>query len=128
MDSLFSDWVPAFAGTTRCNSMLAGFRRSRTPGVFIRRVGVNGKSVHAPGEFRREQRVDHAVAVDPALPFESLRHDINPEVSFVAGLVAGMTFVQMRLVEDVKAFGMKSRVQFLRDDVSGCHDIRNIAG
>ncbi len=46
-------------------------------GAFARRRGVNCKRMHAAGEFRRQSRVDHAMPIDPALPFEGIRHDIN---------------------------------------------------
>ena len=89
---------------------------------------MDGQRVNAASKFRRQQRVYHAVAVDPALPFERIRHNIDPEVGFTARPVAAMAFMQMRFVYDVEAFGMKSLPQLLRDVVFGCHDMRNIAG
>jgi hypothetical protein len=35
------------------------------------------------------------MALDPALPFEGWRHNINPEMRLAAGPVAGMTLMQM---------------------------------
>jgi hypothetical protein len=46
-------------------------------------------------EFRRQRRINHAVAFDPALPFEGFRHNIQPEVRLAARPVAGMAFMKM---------------------------------
>ena len=43
----------------------------------------------------RQNRINHAMAFDPALPFEGLRHDIDPEMRLAARPVAGMAFMQM---------------------------------
>ncbi len=48
-----------------------------------------------PGQFLRENRIYHAVALDPALPFEGRRHNINPEMRLAARPVAGMALMQM---------------------------------
>ena len=39
-------------------------------------------------EFRRKRCIYHAVALDPALPFEGRRYDIDPEMRLAAGPVA----------------------------------------
>ena len=80
---------------------------------------MNGKGMHTTLELRRERFVHHAVALDPALPFEGPRHDINPEVRLAAGPVAGMTLVLMRFVEHAQAFGRESLGQLLRDEMLG---------
>ena len=46
-------------------------------------------------EFRVQRRVHHAVALDPALPFEGRRHNIHPEMRLAAWPVAGMALMQM---------------------------------
>ena len=76
---------------------------------------MNRKRVHAAGKLARQRRIDHAMALDPALPAKGFRHDIEAEMSLAAGPVAGMAFVPMRLVLDVKAFGCESVVQLFRD-------------
>lgn len=68
--------------------------------------------MHAAVEFVRQGLVDHAMAVDPALPFEGPRHDMDAEMRFAAGPVAGMALVQVRFVGDVEAFGVKASVNF----------------
>jgi hypothetical protein len=46
-------------------------------------------------EFRSQRRVNHAVALDPALPFEGWRHNIDPEMRPAARPVAGVALMQM---------------------------------
>ena len=56
---------------------------------------LDRQRVHGAGEFRRQRRINHAVALDPALPFEGGRHNINPEMRLAARPVAGMALMQM---------------------------------
>lgn len=51
--------------------------------------------MHAAPEFRSQRRINHTVALDPALSFEGGRHNIYPEMSFAARPVAGMAFMKM---------------------------------
>ncbi|WEF51942.1 hypothetical protein AFIC_000397 [[Pseudomonas] carboxydohydrogena] len=81
----------------------------------------------AAREIVGQDRIDHPVALDAALPFEGARHNMNPEMRFAAGAMPGVPFMQMRFVDDVEAFRMESVGQFFFDGVSGGHDIRNIA-
>jgi len=74
------------------NALQTGSRQSS---VFPRRLRMDRQRMHGVLEFRRERRINHAMALDPALPFEGRRHNIYPEMRFAAGLVAGMTFMQM---------------------------------
>jgi len=60
-----------------------------------RRLGMDRQRMHGAFEFRRERRVNHAVALDPGLPFEGRRYNIHPEVRLAAGSVARVTFMQM---------------------------------
>jgi hypothetical protein len=46
---------------------------------------------------------------------------MESEMGFAAGAVAGMSFVQMRFILHVEAFGCESREQFRRDDVLHSH-------
>ena len=59
------------------------------------RLGVEGERMHGACKFRGERRINHAVALDAALPFEGVRHNINPEMRLAAGMVAGVAFMQM---------------------------------
>ena len=56
---------------------------------------MNGERVDGARQFRGKRRINHAVALDPALPFEGGRHDINPEMRLAAGPMAGMALMQM---------------------------------
>ena len=47
------------------------------------------------GKFLRQRRIYHAMAFDPALPFEGRRHNIYPEMRLPAWAVAGVALMQM---------------------------------
>ena len=80
-------------------------RPSRSPRwCFPRRRGVDRERMHAAGKLGRERRVDHAVALEPALSAEGLRHDIDPEMGLAARPVAGMAGVLMGFVDHVAGF------------------------
>jgi hypothetical protein len=79
------------------------------------RCGMNRERVHPAGKLARQRRIDHAMALDPALPAKGFRHDIESEMSLAAGPVAGMALVPMRLVLDMKALGCESVVQLFSD-------------
>jgi hypothetical protein len=51
--------------------------------------------VHGAGQFRRQRGINHAVAFDPALPFERRRHDIDLEMRLAARPVAGVALMKM---------------------------------
>jgi hypothetical protein len=52
--------------------------------AFARRRGMDGERVDAAFELTDKCFVDHAVALDPALPAERLRHNMHPEMSLPA--------------------------------------------
>src|SRR5262245_46127476 len=89
--------------------------------TFARRLGVNRQRVHGTREFARERRIYHAVALDPALPLEGLRHNIHPEMRLAARPVAGMALMQMGFVLDVEAFRKESFTQLICDSLLGRH-------
>jgi hypothetical protein len=62
------------------------------------------------------------MALDPALPFEGRRYDIDPEMRLAARPVARMALMQMRFVGDVEAFRQESFTQLVYDNVPGAHD------
>ena len=82
---------------------------------------MDGERVHAAGELARERGIDHAMALQPALSAEGLRHDIKPEMSFAAGPVAGMAFVPMRFILDMETLGRESAAQLFRDQIACMH-------
>jgi hypothetical protein len=62
---------------------------------FPRGLRVDGERMHAIREFLGQCRINHAMALDPALPFERLRHNINAEMRLAARLMPGMALMQM---------------------------------
>ena len=101
-------------------------RRNYSAG-FSRGLRLDRQRVHRAGQFRRQRGINHAVALDPALPFEDLRYDIHPVMRLAARPVAGMAFMQMRFVRDVEAFRRESFAQLVGDNVPGAHGGGNTA-
>ena len=74
------------------------------PGLaFSWRRRVNGECVDAALEFGCERFIHHAVALDPGLPSEGLRHDMNAEMGLAAFPVAGVPLVLVGFVDHVEA-------------------------
>ena len=63
--------------------------------AFIRRLGVESERMNRTRQLRGERRINHAMALDAALPFEGVRHNIHPEVRLAAGPVACVPLMQM---------------------------------
>ena len=74
---------------------------------------MNRQRVHAALELARQRRVDHAVALDPALSAEGFRHDIESEMGLAARPVSGMALVVMGFILDTQALRRESRVNFV---------------
>jgi hypothetical protein len=64
---------------------------------------MDRKRVDAALEFASERRIDHAMTLDPALPPEGLRHNIDPEMRLTARPMAGMAFVLVRFIDHAQA-------------------------
>jgi hypothetical protein len=73
--------------------------------------------MNARGELTGERCIDQAMAVDPALPLEGSRHDIDPEMSLAAFPVAGMPGMLMGLVDHSHTLWRESLGQLFCDDV-----------
>jgi hypothetical protein len=58
--------------------------------------------MHATLELCRKRFVHHAVALDPALPMEGIRHDIHPEMSLAAFPMTGVSGVLVGLIDHVE--------------------------
>ncbi len=95
--------------------------------AFARRRGVDRERVDAAFELTDKCFVDHAVALEPALPAERLRHNIHPEMSLPAPAMSGMPGVLVGFVHHLEARGSESLGQLLRDEIAPCHGVR-IAG
>lgn len=78
--------------------------------------------MNAGGEFRRQSGIYHPVAVDPALPPEGLRHNIDTVVRFPAWPVAGVTLMLVGFVNHIQTFGRESLGQLSRDGIFRLHD------
>ena len=61
--------------------------------------------MHAAGKFVRQRVIDHAMPLDPALSTERFSHNIETEVRFPAGPMAGMALMAVRFIFDMQAFG-----------------------
>ena len=85
---------------------------------------MDGERVHTPLELVGERRIDHAVALEPALPAERLRHDIYPEMSLPALAMSSMPSVLVGFVHHVEARGSESVGQLLHDEIARCHGVR----
>ena len=82
---------------------------------------MDGERVHAAGEFTGKCRVDHAMALDSALPAKGFRYDIDPEVGLAAWPVAGMAGMLVRFVDDSQVLGIESFGQLSCDEVLDAH-------
>jgi hypothetical protein len=107
--------------------VLARFSRRRAAIIFTGRVSVERQRVNRACKFGGESRIYHAVAVDPGLPIEGFRHDIDPEMRLAARSVARVALMQMGFVNYIEAFGCESFAQLFYDLISCGHDLRNIA-
>jgi hypothetical protein len=82
---------------------------------------VDGEGVHGARKLSRKFTIYHAMALDPGLTFERLRHDIDPEMSLPARPVPGMALVLVGFVLHLEALGAESLGQFLCDEIGGSH-------
>ena len=83
---------------------------------------MDRERVHAAGEFTRKCLIDHAVALDPALSAERLRHDMNPEVGLAARPMAGVALVLMRFIHNIEVLRREGGGELfcdLRPDLHG---------
>jgi len=84
--------------------------------------------MHAAGKLGGERRVDHAVALEPALPAEGLRHDIKPVVGLAARARAGMAGVLVGLVLNPQTLGCESLLQLFGNPFLGTHVLDSHGG
>ena len=82
----------------RCGGLdqtpLAGMSGRLARAAFLPRyTRVDGEGMHAALQFGVKRRIDHAVALDPALPPERLRHNIHSVMRLPARPVARMPLV-----------------------------------
>jgi hypothetical protein len=63
--------------------------------VFARRPREDREGVDGAFEFAVKRRIYHAVAIDPALPFEGRRYNIDTEMRLTSRPMAGVALMQM---------------------------------
>ena len=85
---------------------------------------MDSERVDAAFELTDKCCVDHAVALEPALPAERLRHNIHPEMSLPALAMSSMPGVLVGFVHHVEARGSESVGQLLHDEIARCHGVR----
>ncbi len=66
----------------------------------------------AAGELTVKYGIDHAMALDPALSAERLRHDIDPEMGLSARPVAGVALMLWDSSTTRRLSGAKAAVNF----------------
>jgi hypothetical protein len=99
-------------------AIYSGFDRStRLP----RRSRMDRECVDTGLELAGKRRVDHAVALKPALPLEHLGHDMNSEMRLLAGPMSGMPDMKVGFVGHFDAFGREGSGQLLGDLVLAGH-------
>jgi hypothetical protein len=76
---------------------------------------MQGEGVHPVCEFFGQRRIDHPVALDPALAGESRCNDMDPEMGFTARPRAGIAGVTMGIIDDAKARRVERQRQFFLD-------------
>jgi hypothetical protein len=102
-------------------------RAAASRAALARCRGMDGERMHAALELGDKGFVDHAVALEPALPAERLSHNIHPEMSFPALPMPSMSGVLVGFIHHLEARGGESLGQLFCDDIAPCHGVR-IAG
>jgi hypothetical protein len=76
---------------------------------------VDRERVDAAGKLGRKYLVDHAVALDPALATECIRHDMNPEMGLATRAGAGVALVLMRFIHNIETLWRKGNGELVGD-------------
>ena len=82
---------------------------------------MDRECMNAAREFGCEQLIYHAVAFQPGLSFEGIRHNINAEMCLSARPVPGMALMPRGIVDHLKARRRKGVGQFLLNGVLHPH-------
>jgi hypothetical protein len=90
--------------------------------AFPWRSRMDRERMDALPQFGRKRRIDHAVAREPALSTEGLRHDMDPEMGFAALAVAGMALVTVGLVLDLETERREGFRELLRNSCPDTHE------
>lgn len=88
---------------------IQGFQVVRMCAFFLHALLARGEcfelqGVDMVGHFIGQGGINKALALDPALSFEGLRHHRHREVAFAFGVGARVARVLGRIIDDVQAF------------------------
>ena len=64
------------------------------------------------------------MALDPALPLEGIRHNMNPEMGLATLPMASVSGVMMGLVDHIEPRGREGPSKLLQNGVAGIHGWR----
>ena len=100
-------------------------RNSASGPAFARRARREWRArARRPASSADKCRIDHAVALDPALPSEGLRHDMDPEMGLPARPVAGVARHAGGIRRPPRRLsGVKASVNFSCDEVARSHGV-----
>jgi len=84
---------------------------------------MNRERVHAAGKLGCQDRINHAMALEPVFSPEGFRYDGDPEMGFAAGAVTGVPRMLMGFVNDIEALRRESLGQLVRDEILDRHGI-----
>jgi hypothetical protein len=98
-------------------------RAAASRAALARCRGMDGERMHAALELGDKGFVDHAVALEPALPAERLSHDIYPEMRFPALAMPGVPGVLVGFVHHLEPRGVESPGQLFRDAITPGHGL-----
>ena len=73
---------------------------------------MDSQRMNRPGQLFRKHRIHQAMAFDPAFAGESRSDDMHPEMAFASRPVAGMPFVEVRLIDHRQALRLECLFQF----------------
>ena len=99
-------------------------RRAFEFALFLGRAQRQLQGMDRAGELVGEERMHAALALDPALAFESRGDDLEPEMGFLAARGAGvMARVKMGVVVDDEMLGLQTRFELAADTVGDDHGL-----
>ena len=113
----------AIPGVRRRAADAAGERRPQPGAASPGALAWIASACTPPASSPAKRRIDHAMAFDPALPLEGLRHNIDPEMRLPARPVARMAFVLVGFIHHAQALRRESPGQLFRDDLGGAHGL-----
>ena len=84
---------------------------------------MDGERVDPARELAGKGCVDHAVALEPALSFEGVSYDMDPEMGLPARPMPGMPHVLVGFVDHLQASRRESLGQLFDDQIAPGHGL-----